>query len=156
MLCAYAPPVLAQVQPVPPVAAAVSLPSPPAGQQGGPPNGLGAQDNGGRRTITAVRLLDGESIALDGRFDEPLWSRAVPAADFIQIDPANGRPATERTEVRIVFNRDALYLGVTCLDSEPDRWIGWQLRRDERLNSDDGFMWTIDTFLNGRTGTFLR
>jgi hypothetical protein len=113
------------------------------------------QANGSRPSVTAVRLFDGESIALDGRLDEPLWSRAVPAADFIQIDPANGTPATERTEVRIVFNRDALYLGVTCLDSEPDRWIGWQLRRDERLFSDDGFMWTIDTFLDGRTGYFF-
>jgi hypothetical protein len=115
----------------------------------------GGQDNGGRPTITAVRLFDGESITLDGRLDEPFWSRAVPAADFVQIDPANGRPATERTEVRIVFNRDALYLGVTCFDSEPDRWIGWQLRRDERLFSDDAFMWTIDTFLDGRTGYFF-
>ena len=110
------------------------------------------QDNGGRRTVTAERLLDGESVTLDGRLGEPFWSRAVPAADFIQIDPANGSPATERTEVRIVFDRDALYLGVTCFDSEPDRWIGWQLRRDERLFSDDSFMWTIDTFLDGRTG----
>ena len=97
VLCAYAPPALAQVEPVPPQAAAVSPPSPPAGQQGGPANGQGAQGNGGRPTITAVRLLDGESITLDGRLDEPFWSRAVPAADFIQIDPANGTPATERT-----------------------------------------------------------
>jgi hypothetical protein len=94
-------------------------------------------------------------MTLDGRLDEQSWSRAIPAADFIQIDPANGTPASERTEVRIVFDRDALYLGVTCFDSEPDRWIGWQLRRDERLFSDDGFMWTIDTFLDGRTGYFF-
>ncbi|MBI2185636.1 MAG: carbohydrate binding family 9 domain-containing protein [Acidobacteria bacterium] len=123
--------------------------------QVGPATSPGGQDNSGRRTVTAVRLADGESIALDGRLDEPFWSRAVPAADFMQIDPANGTPATERTEVRIVFNRDALYLGVTCFDSEPDRWFGWQLRRDERLFSDDGFMWTIDTFLDGRTGYFF-
>jgi hypothetical protein len=114
-----------------------------------------AQDNAGRPTVTAVRLADHESIALDGRLDEPFWSRAVPAADFSQIDPANGDPATERTEVRLVFTRDALYLGVTCFDSEPDRWIGWQLRRDERPFSDDSFMWTIDTFLDGRTGYFF-
>jgi uncharacterized protein DUF5916 len=112
----------------------------------------GLQDNGSRRAITAVRLAEGESVTLDGRLDEPFWSKAVPAADFIQIDPANGMPATESTEVRIVFDSDALYLGVTCFDSEPDRWIGWQLRRDERLVSDDSFMWTIDTFLDGRTG----
>ncbi|MBF8301379.1 MAG: hypothetical protein HW394_1749, partial [Acidobacteria bacterium] len=115
----------------------------------------GGPDNGGRQTVTAVRLHEDESITLDGRLEEPSWSRAVPAADFTQIDPANGRPATERTEVRIAFSREALYLGVTCFDSEPDRWLGWQLRRDERLFSDDGFMWTIDTFLDGRTGYFF-
>jgi hypothetical protein len=69
-----------------------------------------APDNGGRRSILAVRLLDSESTVLDGRLDEPFWSRTVPAADFVQIDPANGSPATERTEVRIAFDRGALYL----------------------------------------------
>ena len=114
-----------------------------------------APDNGGRRSVPAVRLGDAESITLDGRLDEAVWMRAAPAADFVQIDPNNGQPATERTEVRIVFNRDALYLGVTCFDSEPDGWIGWQLGRDGPLSSDDGFMWTIDTFLDGRTGYFF-
>lgn len=93
-------------------------------------------------------MRDGERIVLDGRLDEPVWMRAVPAADFIQIDPNNGRPATEPTEVRIVFDRDGLYLGVTAYDSEPDRWLGYQRRRDEFLGSDDRFMWTIDTFLD--------
>ena len=102
-----------------------------------------------------MRLTDGESITLDGRLDEPFWSRAVPAADFIQIDPANGTPATEPTEVRIAFDRDALYIGVTCFDSEPDGWLGCQRRRDEGSFSDDRFMWTIDTFLDGRTGYFF-
>ena len=113
------------------------------------------QDNGGQRTVVAVPLDPADSVTLDGRLDEPFWSRALPAADFVQIDPVNGAPATERTEVRIVFDREALYLGVTCFDSEPDRWIAWQLRRDERLFSDDSFMWTIDTFLDGRTGYFF-
>ena len=126
-----------------------------ARQQGAPPNGQAAPENGARRTVAAVRLPEGASITLDGRLDEPSWSDPVPAGDFNQIDPSNGRPATERTEVRVVFNRNALYLGVICFDSEPNRWIGWQRRRDEQLFSDDGFMWTIDTFLDGRTGYFF-
>ena len=114
-----------------------------------------ASDNGGRRTMRAERLTDGESIVLDGRFDEPAWSRAVPAADFVQIDPINGQPPTEATEVRIVFDRDALYMGVTAYDSDPDGWLGFQRRRDEFLGSDDRFMWTIDTFLDARSGYFF-
>src|SRR5687767_6196966 len=108
-----------------------------------------------RRTVAAARLADDERIVLDGRLDEPIWRLAVPAGDFIQVDPANGTPATEQTEVRVAVGADALYLGVTCLDSEPDRWLGYQRRRDEFLASDDRFMWTIDTYLDARSGYFF-
>ena len=74
-----------------------------------------------RRTVQATRLQDTERITVDGRLDEEVWQRAVPASEFIQIDPANGTPATEPTEVRIVFTKDAIYMGVTCYDSEPDK-----------------------------------
>ena len=107
------------------------------------------------RTIEAARLADDERITLDGRLDEAIWLRAAPAKDFIQIDPRNGEPATEPTEVRIVFSRDAIYLGVTAFDSEPDKWLGFQRRRDEFLGSDDRFMWRIDTFLDERSGYFF-
>jgi hypothetical protein len=122
-------------------------------QQAQSANGQG--DSGGRRTMTALRMAEGESVMLDGRLDEPVWSRAVPAANFIQQDPQNGRPATEPTEVRIAFDDDTLYMGVTAYDSEPDGWIAWQRRRDEGLGSDDRFMWVIDTFLDGRSGYFF-
>jgi hypothetical protein len=108
-----------------------------------------------RRTVTAIRLSDDQVVTLDGRLDEELWKTALPAADFIQIDPANGQPATEPTEVRVAFSRDNLYLGVLCIDSEPDKWLGYQRRRDEFLSSDDRFMWTIDTFLDARSGYFF-
>jgi len=117
--------------------------------------GQTAPENGGRRTIVATPLREGEAIALDGRLDEPFWSRAVPGGDFVQIDPDNGRPATERTEVRIAFDANALYLGITCYDSEPDAWIAYQRRRDEGLPSDDKVRWTIDTFLDARSGYFF-
>ena len=117
--------------------------------------GQGGQDNGGRRTVVAVRLPEGELVTLDGRLNEPFWSTPGPAADFVQIEPANGSPATQQTEVRLVFSREALYIGVTCFDSEPGRRIAWQLQRDAQLSSDDAFMWTIDTFLDGRTGYFF-
>src|SRR4051812_43472824 len=65
-----------------------------------------------RRVMTALRLQTDESINVDGRLDEPIWQRATAASDFIQIDPNNGVPATEPTEVHIVFDKDRLYLGV--------------------------------------------
>jgi hypothetical protein len=108
-----------------------------------------------RRTVRGLRLDPGERIVVDGRLDEEVWSRAVPARDFIQQDPDNGEPATEPTEVRILFTSTALYMGVTAYDSEPDRWLGYQRRRDEFLQSDDRFMWSIDTFNNQQTGYFF-
>lgn len=108
-----------------------------------------------RREMEATRLTDGERITLDGQLNEAVWSRALPAKDFIQIDPQNGQPATEATEVRIAFSEDAFYMGVTAFDSEPDKWLGFQRRRDEFLSSDDRFMWRIDTFLDERSGYFF-
>lgn len=56
------------------------------------------------------------TIALDGRLEEPDWQRATPARGFLQIDPQAGEPATRDTEVRVLFDAAAVYLGVTCLD----------------------------------------
>src|SRR5262245_16094672 len=83
----------------------------------------------GQRALAAARLIENESVALDGQLDEPAWMRAVPAADFIQRDPANGAPATESTEVRVVYERDRLYVGVICRDSEPGGILGNQMQR---------------------------
>ena len=66
-------------------------------------------ENGDRRSVTAFRMADGDSIELDGRLDEAVWANAIPAANFIQIDPANGQPATEPTEVRIAYDSDTLH-----------------------------------------------
>lgn len=114
-----------------------------------------AEEASGRATMVAVRMSEGETVTLDGRLDEGPWKRASPATGFVQQDPDNGRPATEQTEVRIVYNNESLFMGVICLDSEPDKWIGYQRRRDEFLQSDDRFMWTIDTFNNQQSGYFF-
>ena len=140
---------------------ALAIPAPARAQQAAPPsqsNGSTPQaspPDGDRRTITAVRLNDGESITLDGRLDEEAWTRAVVATDFIQQDPDNGMPATEQTEVRILFSHDVLYMGVTCLDSQPTRIVSYHRRRDEFITSDDKFAWIIDTYLDGRSAYYF-
>ena len=72
-----------------------------------------------RREMVAMQMDAEDSIALDGVLDERIWQLTVPAADFRQQDPVNGAPATEPTEVRIAYSRDALYIGVICYDSDP-------------------------------------
>ncbi len=108
-----------------------------------------------RPEIQAYRLAEGETIIVDGAPDESVWQKAQPATNFLQRDPDNGAPATERTEVRIIFDRDRIVLGVICFDSEPDRLLGNQMQRDQPFEADDRFMFTIDPYLDGRTGYFF-
>lgn len=109
----------------------------------------------GRRVLTAERLRDDERVTLDGILDEGAWKRATTAGEFIMQDPVLGGTPTEPTDIRVVFNRDHLYIGVVCYDSEPDKLKGNTRKRDEFLSADDRFMWTMDTFLNQQTGYFF-
>jgi hypothetical protein len=121
------------------------------------PAGAQPQDimNSGRRVVRAERMAPEEQIVLDGVLDEAAWRRAVSAGEFVQQDPVLGAEPTERTEIRFAFNRDHLYMGVICFDSEPERLQGNTSKRDEFLSADDRFMWTMDTFLNQQTGYFF-
>jgi hypothetical protein len=108
-----------------------------------------------RPEMRAHRLLEGETIAIDGVPDELPWQKAAPATDFRQRDPENGAPATENTEVRVIFDENRIILGITCFDSEPERLLGNQLQRDQSFEADDRFMLSIDPFHDGRTGYFF-
>jgi hypothetical protein len=108
-----------------------------------------------RPLVEALRLEPGERIRVDGMLDEELWQRAVPATGFLQQEPREGQPATERTEVRIAYDRDNLYIGVLLHDSDPAGVVGNQLQRNAGLGSDDRFMWVLYTFPDGRGGYFF-
>ena len=108
-----------------------------------------------RRVVEAILLEENESIDLDGWLHEDVWERAIPATDFRQQDPDNGKPATEPTEVRVVYGRTSLYLGILCLDSDSGALLGNQLQRDQPLEADDRFMWALDPFLDERSGYFF-
>ncbi len=108
-----------------------------------------------RPEVRASRLAEGVVIVIDGAPDEGAWQRASPATNFLQRDPDNGAPATEQTEVRVLFDRDRLILGVICFDSEPTQLLGNQMQRDQSFEADDRFMFAIDPFFDGRTGYFF-
>jgi hypothetical protein len=101
------------------------------------------------RIVTAVRVR--ETMTLDGRLDEPMWTEAAPATDFIQKFPNNGAPSTERTEVRFLYDDDNLYVGVVCFDSEPDRLVIKDLREDFELNATDAVQIVIDSLHDKRS-----
>jgi hypothetical protein len=131
------------------VSPSARLAAPPAAKEIPPGSASTAANQ--RRTMEAVRMAESETITLDGRLDEDVWMRAVPATNFIQMDPSNGQPATEQTEIRIVYDADKLYMGATLFDSEPDKLIYYQMNRDGNLPADDKLQWAIDTFNDGRT-----
>ena len=92
---------------------------------------------------------------IDGILDDPAWSEATPATEFFQREPNEGAPATERTEVRILRDKNNLYLGFRCFDSEPDKIIATLMRRDEDLGDDDNVQVILDTYDDRRGGFFF-
>lgn len=110
------------------------------------PTALLAQPTNGPRQLRAVRLPDGVRPRLDGLVDEDVWRLAEVMDEFTQQDPVEGAPATERTEVRVLYDRQALYLGIICFDREPDKILVTQSRRDAQLTETDSVQVVLDTF----------
>lgn len=88
--------------------------------------------------MPAVRAAERTSpIVIDGRLDDAAWRTAAPVTDFTQTDPDEGKPASERTEVRFVFDGNALYVGAKLYDSKGRAGVKTNLvRRDDDFNSD--------------------
>src|SRR6266850_3437911 len=95
-------------------------------------------------------------IRLDGALDEAVWARAGVIRDLIQQDPQPDEPTPYRTEVRLLVDRENLYLGVRCLDPEPDKIAIHTMQRDGDMSGDDAVSFIIDTFEDARTGYFFR
>lgn len=84
--------------------------------------------------IRAERALG--AIEVDGRLDEPDWARAEPFGDFVQSFPDEGEPASQPTEVRVLYDARTLYVGIRCFDSERARIVRPLGRRDKVVASD--------------------
>jgi hypothetical protein len=103
------------------------------------------------KKISAVQI-EGE-IVIDGDLNEPQWNQPQPATDFIQNDPAMGEPSTERTEVRILYDEEYLYLGVYCFDSAgKEGLVLTDVTRDPSAAESDHFSVVFDTFDDNRNG----
>ncbi|MET0398708.1 MAG: DUF5916 domain-containing protein, partial [Longimicrobiaceae bacterium] len=102
----------------------------------------------------AVRAVERTSpIALDGRLDEAVWASAPAAGGFTQQDPQEGRPATQRTEVRFAYDADALYVGARMYDSLGAAGVRTRLVRHDQDPESDYLQLVFDTFHDhsGRT-----
>ena len=94
------------------------------------------------------------AIVLDGVLSEAGWSTASPVTDFTQREPNEGAAATERTEVRVLYDDDALYVGARLYDRSPDSVMA-QLARRDRIVSADRFIVFLDSYHDRRTGFFF-
>src|SRR6267143_5591339 len=97
-----------------------------------------------REIIAAKAPADAKEISAD------VWKNAKPATNFVQKEPHEGEPASERTEVRVSYTKDAVYFAVNCYDSEPDKIIATERRRDQSPEKDDSFWIILDTYNDNR------
>lgn len=104
---------------------------------------------GGPRAIMASAVSG--AIAIDGVLDDAAWRSAAVASDFLQRQPTEGAPASERTEVRILHDQGALYVAARMFDSHPDSIAALLARRDVPTPSDEFFV-LIDSYHDRRTG----
>ncbi|MBI3550051.1 MAG: carbohydrate binding family 9 domain-containing protein [Elusimicrobia bacterium] len=86
-----------------------------------------------------------EPIVIDGALSEPAWGTAEPATDFIQTEPDLGRAPSERTEIRVLYDAENLYIGIRAFDSAPSQINARELARDGDFANDDKVEILLDT-----------
>lgn len=115
-----------------------------------PPASHAAQNNTfPTKTIHITRRT--ASIHVDGRLDEPVWSQLEPVTGFVQTDPDEGAPVSERTEAFLFYDNDKLYFGFKCYDSDARHIIANLGAHDARTHSDSVDIF-LDPFGDRRTG----
>ena len=110
------------------------------------------RDEGGRATLRAVRL--DEPLDVDGRLEERAYMTTPAISGFIQQEPLEGRPATEKTDVWVFYDETNVYFSARLWDSHPERIVANEMRRDNRNIefSSSSFAVILDTFYDRRNG----
>ncbi len=101
------------------------------------------------RSVTPAKTQHEPSM---DNFEDRAWNNAPEITFFRQREPFEGRPATEKTSVRVLYDKHALYFLINCHDSEPRRVVATELRRDADLGVDDYFTILISPNHDGRNG----
>src|SRR5438552_10821660 len=110
-----------------------------------------AENHRERYVIPAVRI--DQAPRLDGVLDDQVWQKAAVIQEFTQQEPREGAPASERTEVRVLYDGRSLLIGVHAFDANPQGIVATEMRRDsDRLLDEDNFELIVDTFDDSRNG----
>ncbi len=105
--------------------------------------------------IEAYQLQPGDNFTLDGKMNEPFWDRIPPHRNFTQQSPNEGENPTQITEIYVAYDDNYLIIAAKLFDNNPDGILAYQRRRNESLDTDDRFMWILDTFNDGRNAYFF-
>lgn len=138
-------PVAAQSPPPPGVVTIDGSPAPVAPE-------VITRDAEGRPTVRAIKLS--APLRVDGRLEEDVFQREKPFDGFVQVVPQTGAPASERTDVWILYDDEHIYVAAKVWDSAPpEQWVANELRRDtNQLRNNDHLGVMFDTFYDRRSG----
>jgi hypothetical protein len=108
-----------------------------------------------QRTVRAVHVPGG--LTVDGRLDEAVYGETAPESGFLQQEPVEGEPATEKTDVWVFFDDKNLYIAARMWDSHPERMIANEMRRDASgdIVNNENFSVILDTFHDRRSGYYF-
>src|SRR5688572_19392585 len=109
-----------------------------------------APQGGGRPALSAHRVTEPPTI--DGALDEKVWQTAATLSTFVQAEPLEGQPASEKTDVRVLYDDVAMYIGVHLFDSDPEQIVTTDTSRDAALGEQDSFQIILDTFKDHQNG----
>lgn len=95
---------------------------------------------------TLQTAFTSEKITIDGDLNEPIWQNAAIATDFFMFEPDNGKPIPKekRTEVKIIYDNETIYIGALLYDNEPTKILKEITQRDDFGTTD-----TFGIFING-------
>ena len=134
------------------LAALFALPLSRAAAQEAPRNGGGGPATDAEAPGTAIATPTDTPPVIDGIPDEEAWLAASPLTDFTQREPADGEPASEPTELRILFDQDAVYVAVWAYDSQPDGIVTGESIRDYEVTDADAVIMVFDTYNDQQNG----
>jgi hypothetical protein len=110
-----------------------------------------SRDAAGHTTVRAVRLTT--PLHVDGKLDEQVYSTVLPITGFIQTEPKERDPATEKTELWIFFDDDSVYVSARMWESQPDRMVVNEMRHDgTNMMQNENLSFIFDTFNDRRNG----
>jgi hypothetical protein len=105
--------------------------------------------------VARASRVSAGAITIDGRLDEAAWETAEPITSFTQFDPKEGEPATQRTDVRVLIDGEAIYFGARMFESDPAKLRPRLARRDEPVDG-DVIAITLDSRHDHLSGYFFR